>query len=118
MGSSLVGTEMTEKSNVLLVSEEEELLSVVLVLRRLRLAKPLDSCEGSIIVLLFCYLYCEFIEGGMLSMSVKSSWDARPALVLSIELSLVWPCALSRVFGRAETFHPNSFVSPVTQRTI
>ena len=74
VGSNLVGTDMTEKSDALLVSDEE-VVSVVLVLRRL-LAKPLDSCEGSIIVLLLLLLFCVFIEGGSAVVSVKSSWDA------------------------------------------
>ena len=66
VGSNLVGTDMTEKSDALLVSEEE-LVSVVLVLRRL-LAKPLDSCEGSIIVVavIVIVIAC-LLRGGVLS---------------------------------------------------
>ena len=57
---------MTEKSDALLVSDEE-VVSVVLVLRRL-LAKPLDSCEGSIIVVavIVIVIAC-LLRGGVLS---------------------------------------------------
>lgn len=64
VGSNLVGTDMTEKSDALLVSDEE-VVSVVLVLRRL-LAKPLDSCEGSIIVVAVIVIAC-LLWGGVLS---------------------------------------------------